>query len=52
VYLGPWKLELKGNIDCAGWMVGPEALVLCKEGKLVRFDLSGFDPRQYISADG
>lgn len=50
-YLGPWQLEIMGNIDCASWMVEPEALVVCKEGKLMRFDLSGFDPQQFVSED-
>jgi hypothetical protein len=44
-YLPPFKLDIEGNVACAGWMTSPEGLVLYKEPRLWHFDLSHFDNR-------
>jgi hypothetical protein len=42
-YLPPFKLDIEGDVSCAGWMTTPEGLVLYKDAKLRYFDLSHFD---------
>jgi hypothetical protein len=43
-FLPPFKLTIEGEVDLASWITKPEGLVVYKEGQLLCYDLSHFDP--------